>query len=395
MSCPQSPYRVGIAGAGAFAAFLAGALATLPEFQLAAVAGRTDEKRQRVLAAYRNRRPTADVPREYREATELISDPTLDVVILSTPPHLHASLGELALTKGKHVLLEKPGALSAEALTANIRLAAKHRRAIAVNLVLRYSPLVEVVTRILRERLLGRPYHASLHNAAHRVAPGHWFWSRESSGGIFVEHGVHFFEVGRHWFGEAASAQGSSLIEASGEESRFWASVLHRQESGLDSARESVPVQYYHGFTLNQEVPESTQWIVHCAQGRIVLHGWIPERLTVSGMLSPDQAARVDALLDAVPSRPTPHALDGLRQDDRSPAAPVSDSPESRKPYQRTVELADREGWYEAMAQARFLDFCRMIQDPNWSGLVTPEDAAADLALAEMCTPEQPWRDDE
>ncbi len=59
MPYPLPPYRVGIAGAGAFAEFLAGALAPLPEFQLTAVAGRTDEKRQRVLDAYRHHRSDA------------------------------------------------------------------------------------------------------------------------------------------------------------------------------------------------------------------------------------------------------------------------------------------------------------------------------------------------
>ncbi|KPD00180.1 hypothetical protein LR69_01470 [Geobacillus sp. BCO2] len=69
-------YRVGTAGAGAFAEFLAGALAPLPSFHLAAVAGRTDEKRQRVIDAYRRRQPQAGDVREYREAEELIVDHT-------------------------------------------------------------------------------------------------------------------------------------------------------------------------------------------------------------------------------------------------------------------------------------------------------------------------------
>jgi predicted dehydrogenase len=415
MAYPLQPYRVGIAGAGAFAEFLAGALATLPEFQLTAVAGRTDEKRQRVLAAYRHRRSDVVAPSEYREATELIRDPDIDVVILTTPPHLHAPLGELALTQGKHLLLEKPGALTSAALKDNARLATKQRRAFAVNLVLRYNPLVEAVEWMLRHHLLGRVHHASLHNAAHRVASGHWFWNRELSGGIFIEHGVHFFEVGRHWFGEPEDARGFALSEANGEQSRVWASVIHRgytrqshvQEArvptkgaGAESLHEYVPVQYYHGFTMEADAPESTQWEIHCAQGRIVLEGWIPQRLYIEGVLTAEQAERIDSLLDTVPTQPAADAVEQVRtwaasrlSPDVSASNPTPSSLVSRLPYRRTLSLVDRQGWYEAMAQARFLDFCRMIQDPNWSGLVTPDDAVADLALAEACTASEAWQE--
>lgn len=403
MPTPHPPYRVGIAGAGAFAAFLAGALAPLPEFELAAVAGRTDEKRQSVISAYRLHRSEAGRPREFREASQLIEDPDIDVVILTTPPHLHAPLGELALKRGKHLLVEKPGALNATALENLARLAKKQRRAFAVNLVLRYNPLVEAAEKIIRHRLLGRVYHASLRNSAHRVASGHWFWDRERSGGLFIEHGVHFFEVGRHWFGDAVEAQGFALTEANGESSRMWASVLHRdrtgrddlqegqntrQETGAPSPHEYIPVHYYHGFVMDSDAPESTQWDVYCAQGRIVLDGWIPQRLYIEGTLTAGQADWIDALLDAVPTQPSAEAVEKVR----AAAASISASGHSkhlsagRRPYRRTLELTDRQSWYEAMAQARFLEVCRMIQDPDWSGLVTPADAVADLALAEACT---------
>jgi predicted dehydrogenase len=412
MPYPFPLYRVGIAGAGAFAEFLAGALAPLPEFQLTAVAGRTEEKRQRVLAAYRHRQSDGGAPREYREAAELILDPDIDVVILTTPPHLHAPLGELALTKGKHLLLEKPGALTSEALKSNIRLAEKQRRAFAVNLVLRYNPLVEAVEWILRNQLLGRVHHASLHNAAHRVATGHWFWKQELSGGIFIEHGVHFFEVGRHWFGEPKDARGFAVTEANGKQSRVWASVIHRACTHQGHVKEVrvptkgeglyayVPVQYYHGFTMEADAPESTQWEINCAQGRIVLEGWIPQKLLVEGVLTAEQAEWLDALLDTISTKPAADAIEQVRAyavSQMLPKIPTSDltssSFDSRLLYRRTLSMVDRQGWYEAMAQARFLDFCRMIRNPNWSGLVTSDDAVADLALAEACTASEAWQE--
>jgi len=373
-------YHIGIAGAGAFAEFLAGALAPLPTVHLAAVAGRTDAKRQRVIDAYLRRKPQAGGVREYRDAERLIADPHVDIVIVTTPPHLHAPLARQALKKGKHVLLEKPGALAAKELQANIKLAERQKRALAVNLVLRYHPLVEAVKQLIHHALLGAVDYASLHNAAHRVAKGHWFWEEQQSGGIFIEHGVHFFEVGRDWFGEAAEARGFTLTDPDGTRPRVGATVIHKQGG------RRIPVHYYHGFTMNPAAPESTHWDVHTTHGRITLDGWIPMHLSVSGLVSADEAAYMDALFDAIPNRPSARAIEQVRQaaDRLLPSDPLSAAPCIL--YERTVALSDRHGWYEAIAQARFLDFCRLIENPNEHGLVTLEDAAADLVLAEACT---------
>ncbi|MBB6283492.1 Gfo/Idh/MocA family protein [Geobacillus subterraneus] len=373
-------YHVGIAGAGAFAEFLAGALAPLPSFHLAAVAGRTDAKRRSVIDAHLRRKPQSGDVREYREAEELITDPHVDIVILTTPPHLHAPLARQALEKGKHVLLEKPGALAARELQANVELAAHQNRVLAVNLVLRYHPLAEAVKQLVRHAFMGAVDYASLHNAAHRVAKGHWFWEERQSGGIFIEHGVHFFEVGRDWFGEMAGARGFALTDPDGTRPRVGATVIHEQGG------RRIPVHYYHGFTMDPAAPESTHWDIHTTRGRITLDGWIPMHLSVSGLVSADEAAYLDALLDAIPKQPSARAVEQVRQaaDRLLPSDPLSAAP--RIPYERTVTLSDRHSWYEAIAQARFLDFCRLIENPNERGLVTLEDAIADLALAEACT---------
>ncbi|MDQ3622442.1 MAG: Gfo/Idh/MocA family oxidoreductase [Verrucomicrobiota bacterium] len=70
--------------------------------------------------------------------------------------------------------------------------------------------------------------------------PRHWFWDREKSGGIFIEHGVHFFDLFEWWLGpgKVLAAQqvqrpGSALIE------HVSCTVLYR---------DSALVQFYHGF---------------------------------------------------------------------------------------------------------------------------------------------------
>ncbi|WP_026961357.1 Gfo/Idh/MocA family protein [Alicyclobacillus herbarius] len=389
----QTSYRVGIAGAGAFAAFLAQSLAPLTNFKLTAVAGRTEKKRRAVIETYHAHRVSApstrvaatEAPREYEDATQLVADAEVDVVIVTTPPHLHAPLTALALERGKHVLVEKPGALSAKALDQNGRLAKKNGLALAVNLVQPFNPLVWAVGQLLRLGVLGRPWHAELHNSVHRVPDdSHWFWSSEQSGGIFVEHGVHFFEVARRWFGAAVQAEGQYLLDEAGRASRVFAHAVHENPKGQQTV-----VQYYHGFTLNEDIPESTAWQLHMEKGVITVEGWIPMELRIRARLRKAEAELCDVLLDAVPIQPTNQFLTKLAKLNLSPTPTQADA--ETIPYVRCVRLANRQGWYEAMVQARWLDFCAMVEDPNWSGYVAVTDAVADLTLALACTPSEAW----
>lgn len=62
----------------------------------------------------------------YRDYKDMIKDETIDLVVVSTPAHLHFEQAKAALEMNKHVLIEKPFATSLEEATALQRLAAHH-----------------------------------------------------------------------------------------------------------------------------------------------------------------------------------------------------------------------------------------------------------------------------
>jgi hypothetical protein len=74
--------------------------------------------------------------------------------------------------------------------------------AVVVPIGLAHDPLNQAVARILETGLLGAPLHAFFENHASDtpLGPGHCFWNPEISGGIFIEHGVNFFDLFRMWF---------------------------------------------------------------------------------------------------------------------------------------------------------------------------------------------------
>ena len=95
--------KVGILGAGFFGAFHARAIAALPDVRLVAVCAE-ELTLAEAFAAEHSGKP-------WRLARDA-DDASVDAVAITAPHHLHCELAVAALAAGKHVLLEKPMALS-------------------------------------------------------------------------------------------------------------------------------------------------------------------------------------------------------------------------------------------------------------------------------------------
>src|SRR4051812_40979755 len=95
-------YKIGIIGYGGFGKFLHYWWEKLPNVEVVAIAD-----------------PHKDFTSNenyvvYREWRELIRDENVDIVSIVTPPGLHTEMACEAMIAGKHVLLEKPVAISEE-----------------------------------------------------------------------------------------------------------------------------------------------------------------------------------------------------------------------------------------------------------------------------------------
>ncbi len=89
-----------------------------------------------------------DVPRLYpgvqttTDANAVFDDPDIEAVVISTPVRSHYALARAALEHDKHVLVEKPIALSSRECTDLIRLAEEHGRTLMVGHTFEYNPAV-------------------------------------------------------------------------------------------------------------------------------------------------------------------------------------------------------------------------------------------------------------
>src|SRR5262245_66474806 len=101
----DTPLRFGLIGFGAWGRFHAGAIRKTTGAELKAIAARSDASR----AAAKDTFPKAQVYADYRE---LLARSDIDVVDIVVPSYLHHEIASATLASGKHLLLEKPMALS-------------------------------------------------------------------------------------------------------------------------------------------------------------------------------------------------------------------------------------------------------------------------------------------
>jgi myo-inositol 2-dehydrogenase / D-chiro-inositol 1-dehydrogenase len=109
--------RFGLIGYGAWGSHHARAIAAVPDAELVAISARSESSRQAAAAAH----PQARLHSDYHR---LLSEEQLDIVSVVLPSDLHYEVGRAVLESGRHLLLEKPMALSVAQCSELIELAA-------------------------------------------------------------------------------------------------------------------------------------------------------------------------------------------------------------------------------------------------------------------------------
>jgi D-xylose 1-dehydrogenase (NADP+, D-xylono-1,5-lactone-forming) len=95
------------------------------------------------------------IERAYGSYEAMLADPEIDVVYLPLPNGLHTMWAIRAVEAGKHVLCEKPIALSVADLDAIADAAVRHRRIVAEAFMYRHHPQTALVQRLVRDGAIG------------------------------------------------------------------------------------------------------------------------------------------------------------------------------------------------------------------------------------------------
>jgi predicted dehydrogenase len=261
--------RLGVIGCGGFGLYALQQFGQVPGIKLAGMAGTAREAARAAAARF-------GIP-DIEQVESLLARDDIDMVYIATPPFLHFPQGMAALEAGKHVICEKPLAMTVEHADAMVATAKKQDRLLVANLMQRYNPVYDAVGRLIQSKALGEPLHGYFENYAsdENLPPSHWFWDRSKSGGIFIEHGVHFFDMLAGWLG------GPGTVVAA-ERGMRPASSPPIEEHVQCTVRYSptVLVNFYHGFHQAGRMDRQELRLVF-ERGDITLFDWVPTRLKI------------------------------------------------------------------------------------------------------------------
>jgi myo-inositol 2-dehydrogenase/D-chiro-inositol 1-dehydrogenase len=190
----DTPLGFGLIGFGAWGRFHADAIAKTSGASLRAIAARSDASRSAARDAF----PSAAAYADYRE---LLARPDIDVVDIVVPSYLHHQIASAALAAGKHLLLEKPMALSLRECDDLIALARTHDRIFAVGHEFRLSSLWGKAKELIASGFIGEPKYAliELSRRPYRLGSESWRYDINRVGSWILEEPIHFFDLAR-WY---------------------------------------------------------------------------------------------------------------------------------------------------------------------------------------------------
>lgn len=204
--------RVGIIGCGFIARKHVKTIAHLKDFSLTAVSDLYYKKMKEITSLYQREKRLAFPVSFHPNYQSLLADPRIDVIVVATASHLHAKIAKEAIMHGKHVIVEKPLALSMKDMHDLIELAEKRNKHILVCHQLRYRPLIQKINRLINDKKLGEIYFGSvtlmLNRSLAYYRTNEWKGTWEKDGGMLINQGIHLVDLLIWMLGDVKSVYG-------------------------------------------------------------------------------------------------------------------------------------------------------------------------------------------
>ncbi len=199
--------RVGVIGTGFGALVQIPAFRAHPRAEVVAVASGTPGKARQVAGRF-------EIPHAFDDYREMLAKADLDLVSITCPPDTHHPMTLAALERGRHVLCEKPMALSAGQAKEMLDAAVRRRVVHAMDHELRFNPNRRTMKRLIEEGFIGTPRHALITvvgtGRADPAKPWTWWSDAGRGGGILGAQGSHQIDLLRYFLGEMAAACGTT-----------------------------------------------------------------------------------------------------------------------------------------------------------------------------------------
>lgn len=324
--------RVGVVGLGFMGKMHAQAYALLPNAEISAVVDRDKERRREFSRDY--------AAMAYASLDRMLSEANVDMVDVCLPTNLHRRAVQKCAAAGKHVLCEKPIALTLRDADAMISACREAGVKFMVAHVLRFWPEYTVVKQIVDSGSLG----AVRSITASRLSPPpewgwkDWFFNPKLSGGAVVDLHIHDLDQFAWLAGPPQVIFAGGLMNELDAVQSVWTTCLDHPNGAVSFAQGSLTMPASYPFTMTLTVA--------CERGTVEFNS----RLTPSLSVYP---------ADGEPEHPQVPDLTGGAQ--------------SAEAVGNIQELG---GYF---AEIRYFVDC--VEQNRWPDVVTPEDARLALAM--------------
>lgn len=216
------------------------------------------------LVAVCDRVPSLMVPyvdeyeaKPYIDIEEMLKD-DIDVVCICTPSGSHANLAEIVATYKKHIIIEKPIAMTLEDTNRIIEAADRHDVKLAVVHPNRFRPVAKKLKEILDENLLGKISHAlcivNWNRGQEYYDQAPWRGTKEHDGGVLMNQAIHNLDLLQWYLGKPEEVFSMAATRLHNIEVEDVSTGIIRFESGVlatvQASTTVYPKNYEESITI-------------------------------------------------------------------------------------------------------------------------------------------------
>jgi predicted dehydrogenase len=180
---------------------------------------------------------SSDVDRSYSDAGQLIRDPEVELVVITTPPTAHEELVVAALENGKYVFCEKPLAHSLASAARVAQAESRHPGRLAVSYQMRYEPSYRRLVWLCANGWIGHITSAIVERHSYiphaNVGRDGWWGSwKVSGGGVLLTQLIHEMDILLLIMGRPSSVAARMDTRYTAIESEDYVDAILHFESG-------------------------------------------------------------------------------------------------------------------------------------------------------------------
>lgn len=196
----MSTLRFAVIGTGAIARAYEAAFASLHQATVVAAC----DTNEAVAAAFAERNGCT----HYSSVEDLLRYGEFDAAVVCTPPSTHEAVACALLQSGKHVLCEKPLAVSAPQARRMMECASQHGVLLTMASKFRYASDVRKARQLVMEGFIGDLVFVENAFTSHLDMSTRWNSDAAvSGGGVLIDNGTHAVDILRYFLGNLRNVQ--------------------------------------------------------------------------------------------------------------------------------------------------------------------------------------------